>query len=427
MDNNAPKDDLFSSPMSRRELLKLTGAGVGGLLLGGGGVTGALAGAGMLGGSSETASVPAADTVPFTGKHQAGILTPAQDFIYLGAFELTTTDLSEVRDLFQKWTRAAKSMTGGQAVGEESDNPHLPPVDTGEASGLAPCKLTITFGVGASLFDERFGLGSKRPPALVDIPVFGGDELLPEWNGGDIAVQVCANDPQVAFHALRNLVRIARGKAVLHWVQEGFQRTSTADPQGATPRNLMGFKDGTNNPNAQDPAVGNDVVWVQPSDGPNWMVDGTYMVVRRIRMRIEVWDRSSLGDQEATFGRHRSTGAPLGGTNEFDPLDFAKKDEKGKPMIPMNSHVALANMGGKVQILRRGYSYSSGVDLKTGQLDAGLLFICFNRDPRKQFIPMQQVLASQDRLNEYIVHVGSAMFAVLPGATDGGYIGETLF
>jgi deferrochelatase/peroxidase EfeB len=157
------------------------------------------------------------------------------------------------------------------------------------------------------------------------------------------------------------------------------------------------------------------------------MADGSYMIMRRIRMRIEVWDRTVLKEQEATFGRYRDTGAPLGQQSEFDPLDFEKKDDRGKPMIPVNSHVAIAHMQGKVKILRRGYSYSSGVDLKTGQLDAGLLFICYNRDPRKQFIPMQQALASQDKLNEYTVHVGSAIFACLPGVKQGGYIGDTLF
>lgn len=428
-ENNLPKVDLLRKPLSRRDMLKMAGAGGVGLLLGAGGLAGVLAGNGLWKGAGTAATTPdvSADIVPFYGTHQAGIVTPAQDFICLGAFDLTTTDLGDVRVLFQKWTEAAARMCAGQGVGEESDNPYMPPLDTGEAIGLKAVRTTITFGVGPSFFDSRFGLAGKRPQALVDLPAFGGDELVPEWVGGDIGVQVCANDPQVAFHALRNLARIARGKAVLRWVQEGFQRTAAADPTGSTPRNLMGFKDGTGNPNVQDPAVANEVVWVQPSDGADWMVNGSYMIMRRIRMRIEVWDRTTLSDQEATFGRHRSTGAPLGGKDEFEPLDLGKKDDKGRPVTPVNSHVALAHMEGKVKIHRRGYSYSSGIDLKTGQLDAGLLFICFNRDPRRQFIPMQHKLAAQDALNEYIVHVGSAIFACLPGAKQGGYIGETLF
>ncbi|HEU4964884.1 MAG TPA: iron uptake transporter deferrochelatase/peroxidase subunit [Bacilli bacterium] len=414
--------------MSRREMLRMAGVGGVGLLVGAGGLTGVLAGTGMLQAGAAPATVKASeDTVPFYGTHQAGIVTPMQDFICLGAFDLTVSNVQEVRELFRKWTDASARICAGQGVGKESDNPHLPPVDTGEAMGLNTVRTTITFGVGPSFFDGRFGLASKRPAALVDLPAFRGDELDDEWVGGDIGVQVCANDPQVAFHALRNLARIARGKAVLRWVQEGFQRTGAADPQGSTPRNLLGFKDGTGNPNVQDPSVADDVVWVQPSDGPNWMVNGSYMVMRRIRMRIEVWDRTTLQEQEATFGRRRDNGAPLGGHGEFDTLDLAKKDAMGKPMIPNDSHVALAHMEGKVKILRRGYSYSSGMDRKTGQLDAGLLFIAYNRDPRQQFIPMQQKLAAADKLNEYIVHVGSAIFACLPGAKQGGYIGDTLF
>lgn len=417
--------NLFHKSISRRDALKLAGAGSIGLLLGAGGMKGLAVGSGLLEKASAS-SATAKSAIPFYGQHQAGIITPMQEFICMGAFDLTSTDLSEVRKLFKNWTEASARMSLGQNVGEESNNPLLPPVDTGEAMGLAPVRTTITFGLGASFFDHRFGLAGKRPPGLVDLPKFKGDELRPEWSGGDIVVQVCADDPQVAFHAIRNLVRIGRGKAVLRWLQEGFQRTGAADPKGSTPRNLLGFKDGTNNPNVQNAADADDVVWIQPSDGPAWMEGGSYMVVRRIRMRIEVWDRTTLGEQEATFGRHRDTGAPIGQQKEFDPLDFEKKDESGKLMIDPRSHVALANMQGKVRILRRGYSYSNGIDVKTGQLDAGLLFICYNRDPRSQFIPMQQKLAAQDKLNEYIVHVGSGMYACLPGVKQGGYIGDTL-
>ncbi|WP_409176316.1 iron uptake transporter deferrochelatase/peroxidase subunit [Brevibacillus fortis] len=415
-----------ANKFTRREALKLAGVGGIGLLLGATGVNSLLPSPPK---NEQTSATPtgADEVIPFYGKHQSGIITPMQDFICMGAFDLTTTSLGDVRSLFQSWTQAAAHMTAGKNVDEESDNALLPPVDTGEAMGLRPMKLTITFGLGASFFDERFGLAAKRPAPLVDLPRFNSDEMRKEWSDGDIVVQVCANDPQVAFHALRNLARIARGKAVLHWLQEGFQRTSASDPTGSTPRNLMGFKDGTNNPQVNDPATANEVVWAHTAESPAWMAGGSYMVMRRIRMRIEVWDRSSLTDQENTFGRHRLTGAPLGKANEFDELELDRKDAKGKPVIPVDSHVALAHMEGKVKILRRGYSYSSGMDLKTGQLDAGLLFICFNRDPRKQFIPMQQKLASVDLLNEYITHVGSGLYACLPGASEGGYIGDTLF
>ncbi|MFS0917665.1 iron uptake transporter deferrochelatase/peroxidase subunit [Brevibacillus sp. 179-C 1.1 NHS] len=415
-----------ANKITRREALKMAGVGGIGLLLGATGVNTLLPSTPK---NEQTSATPtrADEVIPFYGKHQSGIITPMQDFICMGAFDLTTTSLGDVRKLFQSWTQAAAHMTAGKNVDAESDNALLPPVDTGEAMGLRPMQLTITFGLGASFFDERFGLAAKRPAPLVDLPRFNSDEMRKEWSDGDIVVQVCANDPQVAFHALRNLARIARGKAVLHWLQEGFQRTSASDPTGSTPRNLMGFKDGTNNPQMNDPATANEIVWAHTAESPAWMAGGSYMVMRRIRMRIEVWDRSSLADQENTFGRHRMTGAPLGKANEFDELEPDRKDSKGKPVIPVDSHVALAHMEGKVKILRRGYSYSSGMDLKTGQLDAGLLFICFNRDPRKQFIPMQQKLASVDLLNEYITHVGSGLYACLPGASEGGYIGDTLF
>ncbi|WP_438444760.1 iron uptake transporter deferrochelatase/peroxidase subunit [Gorillibacterium sp. sgz5001074] len=416
---------MFEQPLSRRDALKLAGMGGLGLLLGAGG------GAALAGVRSATASKPeaggAGDVIPFYGPVQAGIVTPAQDFVCLGAFDLTAADIGEVRQLFQAWTRASARLVRGEGAGEESGNSLLPPADTGEAMGLLAAKTSITFGLGVSFFDQRYGLAAKKPKELADLPPFGGDELRPEWSGGDVVVQVCAGDPQVAFHALRNLTRIARGKAVLRWVQEGFQRTGAADPKGATPRNLMGFKDGTNNPDVSDKKTADEVVWVQPSDGPGWMAGGSYMVMRRIRMRIEVWDRTTLADQEATFGRHRVSGAPLGAHNEFDPVEPEKKDAKGKPLMPADSHVALAHMDGKVRIHRRGYSYSNGVDLKTGQLDAGLLFICYNRTPSAQFIPMQAKLGAMDALNEYIVHVGSGLYACLPGVKEGGYIGDTLF
>ncbi|MGO4369337.1 Dyp-type peroxidase, partial [Paenibacillus sp. MCAF20] len=338
---------MLKKPISRRDLLRMAGVGGAGLLFGASGMGGVWAAAEKSVSASvakETGKSSNGEFVDFYGKHQAGITTPAQDFLVFAAFDLTTESLADVKKLFQTWTKAS---------------------------------------------------------------AFGGDELREEWSGGDIGVQVNANDLQIAFHAIRNLARLARGKAVLRWTQEGFQRTGGADPSGATPRNLMGFKDGTNNPDTSDDSVMNKVVWASASDGAGWMEGGTYMVVRRIRIRVEVWDRSTLGDQEATFGRHRASGAPLGGSQEHDAPDFDKLDEKGKPVIPVNAHMRLARGDGSIQILRRSYSYSSGMDHKMGQLDAGLLFICFNRDTSKQFTPMQKKLGQNDLLNEYIVHVGS--------------------
>ncbi|WP_420539292.1 iron uptake transporter deferrochelatase/peroxidase subunit [Paenibacillus polymyxa] len=423
-----PADDERSGKgksVSRRDLLKLAGVGGLGLLLGGGGVGAVLSASQRL--ESMMTEADTKDVVPFYGKHQAGIVTPAQDFICFAAFDLTTPDKEQVRNLFKAWTEASATMTSGVLLGTDNENINLPPSDTGEAAGLSPSRTTITFGVGPSFFDGRYGLAGLKPAGFRELPRFQGDALDEQWCGGDIGVQVCANDLQVAFHALRNLARIARGTAVLRWTQEGFQRTAQADPAGSTPRNLLGFKDGTGNPDTSKADEMNRLVWTQTNDGPAWMGDGSYMAVRRIRMRVEVWDRSTLGDQEDTFGRHRSSGAPLGKSKEFDKLDLAATSPEGKPLTPPTSHVALAHGDGSINILRRSYSYSSGLDKQTGQLDAGLLFISYQRDLFKQFVHIQEKLARNDKLNEYIVHKGSAVFACFPGVSQGGYIGDTLF
>ncbi|KGE20715.1 deferrochelatase [Paenibacillus wynnii] len=428
---NSKEDDsstgFIGKKLSRREMLRLTGVGGLGLLLGGGGIGSIIAARSAAAPSrAAQASSALADSIPFFGEHQAGILTPAQNFLCFAAFDLTTTKLSDVKKLFQAWTSTAASLTSGQLIGNVNDNPNLPPTDTGEADGLSPSRCTLTFGVGPSFFDGRLGLGSQRPASFQDLPVFTGDNLEPQWCGGDLCVQACADDMQVAFHAIRNLARIARGTAVLRWTQEGFQRSSGADPKGATPRNLLGFKDGTGNPDVTDRKEMDTVVWNNNGDGPSWMNGGTYMAVRRVMLRIEVWDRSNLSDQEATFGRHRQTGAPIGSKDEFDDLDLKATDASGKLIIPENSHSALAHGDGTVKMLRRAYSYSSGMNLKTGQLDAGLLFISFQRDLVKQFVSIQQRLSKNDKLNEYMTHTGSAVFACFPGAREGGYIGQSL-
>jgi len=423
------KEQLIDKKVSRRDLLRLTGVGGIGLLLGGSSIGGIMAARSTASpaGTTPGASLPSLDdSIPFYGEHQAGILTPAQNFICFAAFDLTTNRLPDVKKLFQSWTAAAASLTSGQLIGSVNDNPNLPPSDTGEADGLSPSRCTLTFGVGPAFFDARFGLSSRKPASLLDLPPFTGDSLEPQWCGGDLCVQACADDLQVAFHAIRNLARIARGTAVLRWTQEGFQRTGAADPHGATPRNLLGFKDGTGNPDVTDRKEMNDVVWTSGEDGSSWMSGGTYMAVRRVRLRIEVWDRSSLSDQEATFGRHRHSGAPIGSRDEFDELNLKAADASGNPVIPPDSHSALAHGDGTVKMLRRSYSYSSGMNVKTGQLDAGLLFISFQRDLLKQFVTIQQRLAKSDLLNEYMTHTGSAVFACFPGTAEGGYIGQTL-
>ncbi|WP_235824843.1 iron uptake transporter deferrochelatase/peroxidase subunit [Bacillus salipaludis] len=416
----------IAKTFSRRDILKTAGIGGVGVLVGASGLGGLLSIT-----ESKAKQIDSGESIPLYGKHQQGITTKTQNHVYFAALDVTTTNKQDLIRLFKDWTKAAALMTEGKSVGELTSNEFLPPKDTGEAAGLSPSKLTITFGVGPTLFKkdqrDRFGLQHKQPKELVDLPKFPLDALEEEWTGGDLCIQACADDLQVAFHAVRNLVRIARGKAILRWAQSGFQRTAQADPREGTPRNLFGFKDGTANPDVNDEKQMNEQVWVQPGDGPNWLANGSYLVVRKIQMFIEVWDRTTLKEQENTFGRYRISGAPLGQKNEFDKLDFNHKDEYGKDFIPVNSHTRLSHGDGTQKILRRAYSYSNGMDVKTGSFDAGLLFLCFQRKPSKQFIPIQHRLAKMDKLNEYTSHRGSAIFACLPGCKQGGFIGETLF
>jgi deferrochelatase/peroxidase EfeB len=371
---------------------------------------------------------PAGDIVPFFGEHQAGITTQQQPYVAFAAFDLVRKDVERVRELLIAWTEAGFRLSRGQLLGNGDQVPLEPPDDTGEAMDLGPANLTLTFGFGPSFFDafgKRSGIRGRRPEALVDIPAFPMDLLREELSGGDLCVQACADDPQVAFHAVRNLIRIGRGTVVVRWLQEGFLKHP---PEGGTPRNLMGFKDGTANPHPADPIKMNEFVWVPPGEGEPWMAGGSYLVARRIRMTIELWDRTHLKEQERTIGRHKVSGAPLGGTDEHEELPLDARTPQGTPALPMRSHVRLAHHAAPAeQFLRRGYSFSDGLDEVTGDLDAGLFFLAWQRDPRAQFIPVQQRLATDDRLNEYIKHLGSAIFAVPPGATPGGFIGQELF
>ncbi|CAM2895590.1 peroxidase [Glaesserella parasuis] len=278
-----------------------------------------------------------------------------------------------------------------------------------------PYNLTLTFGVTASFFD-KLGIAQFKPKQLKDLPHFPRDQLKEHYTGGDICIQACANDPQVAFHAVRNLVRAARANITMRWSQAGFNSFEGGD----TPRNLFGFKDGTGNP--QGKAL-DETIWYQ---GDNWLKNGTFLVARRIQMHLETWDRTNLNGQEETFGRHRDSGAPIGKKQEFDTVNLEQKDEKGNPVIPEISHLHLAKKTG-LQMLRRSFSYASGVDPKTGQFDAGLLFISFQKDPQ-QFITIQNSLGNIDKMNEYITHIGSGLFACFAGVKDeNDYLGKSLF
>jgi deferrochelatase/peroxidase EfeB len=408
--------------LSRRRLLASAGIGAAGIGLGAGGY--------LVG--HDAAEADAAETtgaVPFYGEHQAGIATPTQDRLHFAAFDLETEDKAELQELMKEWTEAAAEMTEGKMIGDYSGNHEelAPPDDTGEALGLAASNLTITFGFGPKLFDRPgLGLAAQRPAELKPLPALPGDELSELESGGDICVQACADDPQVVFHAIRNLARIGRGTVTMRWSQLGFGKTSSTSRSQETPRNLFGMKDGTANIKAEDGAAMDKYVWVD--SGPAWMKGGSYLVSRRIRMNLEVWDRSALQDQEETIGRRKYSGAPLGEEDEFDPLPLEVKGDDGKPVIPENSHVRLASAteNDGVRILRRGYSFTDGVDQSLGELEAGLFFIAFQRDPEAQFVALQRKLGQFDALNEYIKHVGSGLFAVPGGTKPGGYVGEAL-
>jgi deferrochelatase/peroxidase EfeB len=400
--------------------------------LGGLGAAGAGAGLGAVAitahaetpsGSQNAASAgSAAARVDFHGPHQAGIGTPSQDRLAFAAFDVTTKDGDALRQVLTDWTAAAVAMTRGVAVPGGTGDLSAPPADTGEARGLPPSALTITVGFGPSLFDKgRFGLDGRRPSALEPIPALPGDELQPQRTGGDLVVQACSNDPQVAFHVIRNLARIGSGSVAMRWSQLGFGRTSSTSSSQATPRNLMGFKDGTRNIHGEDTAAMNEHVWVGAEGDQDWMRGGTYLVARRIRMLIESWDRDYLGDQQAVFGRLKDSGAPLTGTDEFDDPDYSAKGADGEPVIAQDAHIRLVspeNNNG-LKILRRGFSYTDGID-DIGLLDAGLFFIAFQQDPRKQFVPLQRKIGRVDALNEYIKHTGSGVWACPPGLADDG-------
>jgi deferrochelatase/peroxidase EfeB len=389
----------------------------------------AVAGTALGADAGQTAIAKAVDPVPaptaspaepFWGKNQGGIVTPTQGHTYFVALDLTTAKRDDVIALLKAWTGAASRLAAGRPIDNfekteiaynydtttttttvaTSDDPAPTAVslaDSGEAEGLSSARLTVTFGFGAGLFEkdgkDRYGLAKSRPEALIDLPNFVGDQLVPEHTGGDLSVQACADDPQVAFHAVRQLVRLAEDVAQVRWAQIGFMPNFGT---GQTPRNLMGFKDGTNNPLTSNAAAMEQFVWVG-NEGPDWMHDGSYLVVRRIRVALEHWDRSKVDFQEQTFGRHKASGAPLGLKDEREPLDLAANDKNGNPVIAENAHVRLAAAAtnGGAQILRRPFSYNDGVNFTAErwppwrqgmEYDSGLFFIAYQRDPRTGFV-----------------------------------------
>lgn len=394
----------FEKKMDRREFLKKAGIGGAGLALGVSGASAFFANKAQ----EEKKISDGGEEISFYGEHQAGITPPMQKNIYFVVLDLHSTDKEEVIQMFKDWTDYSSKLVDGELVKKDGSNSLLPPSDTGETVGLNPYRLTLTFGVSAD-FLKKMGLEKKRPREFRDLPPFPKEQLQEKYTGGDIVIQACADDEQVAFHAVRNLVRKARNTVTMKWSQSGF---AAIGDRMSTPRNLFGFKDGTANVTKEKDF--DKVIW---TDSDDWMKGGTYMAVRRIQMFLETWDRTNLQEQENTFGRYKESGAPFGKKDEFDEVDL--------DLLPVDSHVRLAKEVNK-PIYRRSYSYSDGIVEKTGQFDTGLLFLAFQKNP-DSFVKVQTNLGAQDKMNEYVTHIGSGLFACFAGVKKGEYLGQKLF
>ncbi|MGA5656136.1 iron uptake transporter deferrochelatase/peroxidase subunit [Rahnella contaminans] len=357
---------------------------------------------------------------------QVGISTPPQRHIMYMTFDLTTSARQDLQVLLARWSSAIAQLMKGGTIGQvEPARDSGVGMDTGEAMDLGPASLTVTVGLGPRVFTDTFGLTQHKPVLMRNLMQLPSDDMQPELTGGDLSLQACADDPQVAYHAIRDLARIAKstGAAQTRWTVMGFGRASAGKGQ-STPRNLFGFKDGTRN--ITEKADFDKYVWIKDG-GPAWQQNGSYQVVRKIKIHIESWDTDRVSDQNNVFGRHKVSGAPLTGTKEFDTPDFKKKDADGNLIIPATAHISLAshenNQG--IKILRRSYNYTDGLN-NMAQLDAGLLFISYQKDPA-QFEALQTRLGSSDALNEYISHIGSGIFFVPPAPKEGSYIGAEMF
>ena len=378
------------------------------------------------------AAPPSSDTderQPFYGRHQAGIVTPRPAAGLVASFEVIAADPAELQRLFRTLTERGAFLTQGGAPPEL--DPRFPPSDSGILGPVVtPDNLTMTVSVGASLFDERYGLADRRPIRLSRMTAFPNDALEAARCHGDLSIQFCANTPDTAIHALRDVVKNLPDLLVLRWTQAGSVPVLPVVP-GQPPesaRNFLGFRDGSANPDSADAALMDRLVWVQPAGGePEWASYGTYQAVRIIRNFVERWDRAPLREQERFLGREKASGAPLSGGTEADVPDFAT-DPEGK-VTPLDAHIRLANPrtpeSKKNLILRRPFNYSNGVT-KSGQLDMGLLFICYQADLEQGFIAVQRRLDGEP-LEEYLKPVGGGYFFTLPGATSAeDYLGRSL-
>ncbi|MFJ8279558.1 iron uptake transporter deferrochelatase/peroxidase subunit [Streptomyces griseoviridis] len=393
-------------------------------LLGTAGATGLVLGA--AGGAVGYAARPAEATpltslgsgrAMFHGKHQPGITEGLQARGHLVAFDLTAgAGRTEAAALLRRWSATAARLMAGETA---------TPVDTGVARDAGPSSLTVTFGFGHSFF-ARTGLQKQRPVALDPLPDFSSDRLDRKRSDGDLWVQIGADDALVAFHALRALQKDAGSAARVRWQMTGFNRSPGATAHPMTARNLMGQLDGTRNPKPAEPDF-DQRIFVPSSGEPSWMADGSYAVVRRIRMLLDDWEKLSLAAQEGVVGRRKADGAALSGGSETTAMDLEKTDASGDLAVPINAHARITrpDQNGGAAMLRRPFSFHDGFD-DDGTPDAGLLFICWQADPLRGFVPVQRKLDRGDALSKYLRHEASGLFAVPGGAARGEYVGQRL-
>ncbi|MFI9343113.1 iron uptake transporter deferrochelatase/peroxidase subunit [Streptomyces sp. NPDC052773] len=393
-------------------------------LLGTAGATGLVLGA--AGGAVGYAAAPSAATpltslgaeqVMFHGKHQPGITTPMQSRGHLIAFDLAPgAGRKEAAALLRRWSDTARRLMAGEPAG---------PDDTGIARDAGPSSLTVTFGFGYSFFG-RTGLEKQRPVALDPLPDFSSDRLDKARSNGDLWVQIGANDALVAFHALRAIQKDAGEAARVRWQMNGFNRSPGATAHPMTARNLMGQVDGTRNPKPDEPDF-DQRIFVPEGGEPDWMANGSYAVVRRIRMLLDDWEKLSVKAQEDVIGRRKSDGAPLSGGDETTEMDLEKTDAEGHLVVPVDAHARITrpDQNGGAAMLRRPFSFHDGIDAD-GVPDAGLLFICWQADPLRGFVPVQRKLDRGDALSRFIRHEASGLFAVPGGAAEGEYVGQRL-
>ena len=403
-----------------------------GLLTGGLGLAAGAMSATLVPRADAAEPVPATDPTmqrqPFYGLHQAGIVTPRQGVALLAAFDVVAASRGDLARMLRGLTDRLATLTQGGAV--PTAPARMPPPDSGLlGTEIFPDNLTATFAVGASLFDERYGLADRRPRQLVAMARFPNDALDAELCHGDLLLQFCANTRETVIHALRAVLKDFPDTLALRWKVEGFlPPRSVAGPGGETSRNLLGFKDGTANPDSGDRALMDRLVWVSPpKEEPDWTTGGSYQVVRLIRTLVERWDRTPLDEQQGIIGRDKATGAPLGGTQETEAPRYA--DDPAGARIRLDAHIRLANPRTpgteRHLILRRPYNYSLGLT-KAGQLDMGLLFVCFQNDLRAGFLAVQERLNGEP-LEEYVKPVGGGYFFALPGVPGAGrFLGDRM-